>query len=244
VRRREPGTPDADERREYTTSELEVCANCDGPIAIDNRGLFCSEACHQMASYVRYARRVARDPARRDDPDVAEALRIRLAFVLGGGYPAAERKLTDAARAAVVDRDSGRCQNCGGPGDQVDHIDGSSNDMSNLQLLCDRCHRQKTTSNFTPAGPEATLLAIELQATRVAPDQPARPCDDEVRWTVESRWRKSARIKMLWDQVLEDTGTDRSEWVGWPWSEVVMEWIDRAGYGDGPGGAGEYGGEW
>lgn len=54
---------------------------------------------------------------------------------------------------AVWVMDNGLCRNCKSkglivPGNDVDHIkpisQGGSNELSNLQLLCKNCHKQKT----------------------------------------------------------------------------------------------------
>lgn len=203
--------------------ELERCANCDEELSVDNRTLFCDESCQQMARYVRYARSVAKDPKRRGDPKVIEALRIQLAFVLGGGYPERERHLAPAERRMIIERDDGSCQICGEPGDQIDHIAGSSNEPWNLQLLCDPCHREKTTATFVPAGHEAAILANALQTERIEPPKPSRACDDEVHWKTESRRRKAARIDLLWDWVFQESQRNRADWEGMSWDEIVQE---------------------
>ena len=65
-------------------------------------------------------------------------------------------------------------------GIEVDHIVGSSPDLSNLQRLCHACHQEKTARNFLPivAGRAEELRRLELDL-RVASDQPLRLCDDE-----------------------------------------------------------------
>ena len=204
-------------------AELELCANCGEDLYVDNQTLFCDESCQQMARYVRYARNVRKDPKRRNDREVIEALRIQLAFVLGGGYPGRERRLSQAERQLIMERDGGRCQVCGEPGDQIDHVAGSSNDPSNLQVLCDPCHRTKTTANFVPAGPEAIALADKLRTERVEPTKPSRPCDDEVNWQTESRRRKAARIDILWEWVFEWSNSTKADWEGMSWNEIVQE---------------------
>ena len=59
-------------------------------------------------------------------------------------------------RREVLERDAYRCQECGGPGNEVAHVVplgmGRSryealqklNDASNLRVLCGRCHREET----------------------------------------------------------------------------------------------------
>src|SRR5215210_7111741 len=121
------------------------CPNCDQPI-LEGK-LYCSEICSQEAHFVRYVRRCHQD-GRDQQPDVREAIDIKLAMILSGGYPEQERRLTDSIRKAVIERDKGCCQKCGQPGDQIDHIRGNSDDMKNLQLLCRTCHNQKTKAGF------------------------------------------------------------------------------------------------
>jgi 5-methylcytosine-specific restriction protein A len=51
-------------------------------------------------------------------------------------------------REQVLARDGGRCQLCGQPAQQVDHIvpraDGGSDALDNLRAVCGRCHRVVT----------------------------------------------------------------------------------------------------
>lgn len=49
-------------------------------------------------------------------------------------------------RPRILLRDAYTCKECGGAGNQVDHVDGdhSNNDDSNLQTLCVVCHSKKT----------------------------------------------------------------------------------------------------
>lgn len=51
-------------------------------------------------------------------------------------------------RLVVLQRDQGRCQQCGKPGNEVDHIQsvrlGGKTTLDNLQTLCKRCHSAKT----------------------------------------------------------------------------------------------------
>lgn len=48
-------------------------------------------------------------------------------------------------RQRILRRDQHRCQLCGAPADDVDHIvkwiDGGSDDPSNLRAICSRCNR-------------------------------------------------------------------------------------------------------
>lgn len=48
-------------------------------------------------------------------------------------------------RPRILRRDRYTCQQCGAPANQVDHIRrGNDHSDSNLQALCEKCHRRKT----------------------------------------------------------------------------------------------------
>ncbi|MGZ0213315.1 MAG: HNH endonuclease [Actinomycetales bacterium] len=186
--------------------EDDHCANCLEPIPDDVDALFCSAWCSEIAEAVRYQRRVFRD-GRIERPDVREAVGVRNAFILAGGYRSLARTLTTTTRAEVKTRDGGRCQSCGKTGTEIDHIDGSSADLSNLQLLCSDCHHAKTAENLVPASPEQSDLLKGLFLSRVAPDKPKLLVDDEVEWAKLWRSLKSARKKRFVDRLV-DLGVD------------------------------------
>lgn len=153
------------------------CPNCGAPVA-DAR-LFCAPLCRDEAKYVRYYR------ARIDDgtirrADIQEALKIRLAHILLGGYAAHLRHVPTDLRRAVFERDNERCRNCGVPGTEIDHIRDSSSELANLQLLCSDCHRQKTMLSFQRISPDthpdewARAVALEARAEAA---EPLRLCD-------------------------------------------------------------------
>ncbi len=173
----------------------DCCANCDAPLPASVPGLYCSELCTQTADWVRYARRVMRD-GRANDEEVRYAASMRLAHILGGGYPKAQRRLSPEVRAAVIQRDGGRCQLCGAEGTEIDHIENSSADLANLQLVCRTCHRTKTQQMLDPAPPEARLARAALWS-RVEASQPLRLCDDQEAWLKAWRRLKSERRRRL-----------------------------------------------
>jgi len=206
------------------------CANCFQPLPDHIVGLFCDDWCRDAAASVRYFRRTARDK-RQDDPDVQEAIKIRLAFLTIGGYGSLGRRLPASTRAEVIERDEGVCKKCGEPANQVDHIDGSSAELDNLQLLCDSCHRIKTTSRFVPAPLEVQALILELFVTRVYPEAPSRLADDEVAWEgawqrlkKQRRLRKDEEVRLLISE-LEARGIDTD---GLTTKEELLEVRDDA----------------
>ncbi len=170
------------------------CADCQAPLPPEVKDLFCSQLCLQRARDMRYWRSTLRD-GRLEQPDVQEALNTKLAFLVAGGYAATARRLPLAARKEIVDRDGGRCVQCGNPGEEIDHIDGDSADPTNLQLLCKDCHSAKTQASMVPASAESIAMVEALQRDRVKPDQPALLCDDEQNW--ELIWRLLTRERAL-----------------------------------------------
>ncbi len=173
------------------------CLNCDSTLSEDRRSpyLFCSTKCRQTSGYIRYYRRALAD-GRIDHEDVREALLIRGAFILAGGYPEAARRIPSTLRAQVVKRFGGLCAKCGRPGGEIDHIRGSSNDLENLQLLCRPCHVEKTKHSLIPIEdlpPDAKAVAIqemERIEVRIYALNPLRICDDEANWP--SRYKQVA----------------------------------------------------
>ncbi len=165
------------------------CLNCDKPLDLPK--LYCSEVCAQEAEFVRYVRRCRRT-AREKIPDVKEAIEIRLAHLLGGGYAKQERQLSATVRNAVIARDNGLCKQCGKPGNQIDHISGSSRNLDNLQLLCRSCHDLKTRASMVKVTPDlpdwekCNTKAIALM-NRIFAKKPKRVCDDDKTWP--SVWR-------------------------------------------------------
>jgi 5-methylcytosine-specific restriction endonuclease McrA len=161
------------------------CPNCDAEIR--EAILYCSDLCRDEAKYVRYYRACIAD-GRVAQPDVQDALEIRLAFLLSGGYAWRERRIPQEVREAVTARDGGRCRVCGAFADEIDHIDGTnSSDPDNLQLLCADCHRAKTLESFVVRDytPEEQAKVDELNA-RTLSCEPLRDCD-RPRWSTEYR---------------------------------------------------------
>ena len=159
--------------------QVQICVNC-GEAAADAK-LYCVEPCAQEADWVRYARRCRHD-GRDKQEDVRQALRIRLALALGRGYDRRERRLTDRIRQLVGSRDHGKCALCGEPGNEIDHISGSSSELANLQLLCDACHNEKTVARFVriteASNPEIWRRAQWLRQRASATD-PIQVCDSD-----------------------------------------------------------------
>jgi len=224
------GEPYAAARRRASQSasnrfEPDRCANCMQPLPEQIERLFCSELCRQTADVVRYWRGVVRD-GRISLPDVQLALKTRIAHLLAGGYAEQARRLSRAVREQVWERDQGRCRECGEPGEEIDHIETDSPELSNLQLLCKPCHHRKTAARMVPASADHRRIVAELARTRVVPQQPILLCDDRDQWaTVERQLRKERRERLLHD--LSEHGYDRSDFRGYSWAAMWDEILDE-----------------
>lgn len=189
------GRPDRTLEYYLTTG---ACVNCDAP-AWDGRP-YCCELCDQEASTVRYARRILAD-GRINRPDVQEGLGARLLMLGSGGYPQRARELSDQARAEIFTRDNHTCQLCGGIATEIDHIQGSSPDPSNLRSLCGDCNRSRafaqarTVTAISDPEKFASITArLDRLAARVAAKRPLRICDDEDAWsTIVGKIRSSRK---------------------------------------------------
>lgn len=180
-----------------------TCVNCGSPSVTQKSPLYCGQRCRQVAELVRYVRACRRD-GRDGRPDIQEAIKMRLAMVLGGGYAERARRVSDAVRAEVFRRAGGKCEQCGRALDfdgttgdpdalaTVQHVHGDSNDLSNLKAFCRRCNMADAQTRFVPVlpgSPEAEL-GEELRTRWMSPE-PVRVCDDEQNWS--SVWRELER---------------------------------------------------
>lgn len=170
------------------------CANC-GKQHDEKRSAFCSPFCKELTSYVRICRLWMRESERQSDPDYIYALNVRCAFLNTGrlGGHVYQRTIPANIRALVWERDKGKCQSpkCKKPGEEIDHIDGDSNDLSNLQLLCKPHHHAKTMAMIQPVTREqiAEINAFQRElAGRIDAPTPSRLADNEQQWG--SVWRQ------------------------------------------------------
>lgn len=176
--RRHPQTPKAPAYR--TLDDLSIpplaCVNCFAPV--EGARVFCDQRCTDEASYVRYARRNRNTTL----DDVLQALKVRQAHALAGGYDKAERGISSSKRRTVIEQDHAKCRQCGAPGTDVDHINGSSNALTNLQWLCKACHNAKTDASIISitegTHPEEWARA-QLLHRRVTAAVPLQLCDSD-----------------------------------------------------------------
>ena len=151
----------------------------------------CSLRCKAESKAVRYARKkFAQYPLGQIPADIVEAMKIKYAFAMSGGYDDQARRLSPETRAAVVERDGGICALCGSTGQEIDHIAGASPDLTNLRLLCRDCHLGVTQSHFAPITEEQMKRRMTWLRMREMQPEPMQPCDD-VAW--EGKWHDWVR---------------------------------------------------
>jgi hypothetical protein len=182
--------PARPQRRQRQVSAL--CPNCDERFASSSTRdkAYCGTQCHGEAKAVRYGRAKHRQYGKVLPADITEALGKKVAHALGGGYDRAARSLSKARRVEVWRRDGCRCVTCGAPGEDIDHIDGSSDDLTNLRLLCRPCHRQITDEHMKPISDPAMRQRAAKLRQRVKSTDPLCPCDAED-W--QHSWRRWVR---------------------------------------------------
>lgn len=183
------------------------CLNCDGTFeALKTAKLFCTTMCRDDAKLVRYFRACRKD-GRLERPDVKQAIQIKFGFALSDlGYDEKSRKLSKEIRDAVFTRDKGSCRYCGSPGLEIDHIDGNSNELTNLQVLCQACHFRKTEERMaTPDDSDERVSRKKRKYAglmlRILADEPLRICDDDLNWEHQSlvtmRWKEMQTSRLI-----------------------------------------------
>lgn len=193
------------ERKRHARGGIRVvpCANCARLIVSRRQRIYCSDLCSQVADWVRYFQRTRAD-GRWRLPDIQESLSVRLAHISAGGYDDSGRSLSAKVRGEIIERDGGICRKCGKPGNEIDHIAGSSADLSNLQLLCRDCHMEKTMALMVPATPDVVARVFDPIHERALEVPNRQPCDS-MDWNHHS-WVSDA------SEVSEGL---RIPWVSW-----------------------------
>ena len=158
------------------------CVECGAAIVLTKHAkLYCSEVCRQTLKLIHYGRAVVADGRIERDPTIEEALQMRIAQILGGGYHEVLRRVPPALRAQIFERDGGRCVLCGAPATQIDHIAGDANTPENLRAACGACNLGMAQAHLVPAPPKKAAVADHL-LERIFGPAPLFPRDDETAW--------------------------------------------------------------
>ena len=176
-----------------------LCINCDQTLVTPKMPLYSSEVCRQTAKVIRYARS-CRDDGRIELGDVQEAIQMRVAHILSGGYHEKARRLSSPVREKVLERAGGRYENCGrafiasdpNAMPTIQHLNGSEANVENLQAWCRRCNMIDAQSRFIPVADDSPEIALlhEIR-TRWESPRPLRACDDHEFWNDD--WRRYER---------------------------------------------------
>jgi ferredoxin len=158
------------------------CIECGAEMVLERYArLYCSELCRQALKLIHYGRAVVADGRIQRDPAIEEAIQMRIAQILGGGYDERIRRVTPALRAQVFERDGGKCVLCGAPATQIDHIAGDANTLENLRSACGLCNLGMAQARLVPACPSQAATAERLVERIFAP-VPLFLRDDETAW--------------------------------------------------------------
>lgn len=167
---------------ELSSPPIVDCVECGTEIVLTNRAkLYCSDVCHQTLKLVHYGRGVVADGRIERDPTIEEALQMRIAHILAGGYHEVLRRVPPALRAQIFERDGGRCFLCGAPATQIDHIAGDANTPENLRAACGACNLGMAQGHLVPTPPSEGAVADHLLA-RIFASTPHFPRDDHTAW--------------------------------------------------------------
>ena len=189
--------PFPERRREGPRVRRLTCANCGVMFNHETYlSAYCSPKCRSVTKAIRYARSLDERFGAHPPEDRVEALNRKIAFALGDGYDAGARRLSLERRAEVKERDSSRCVLCDAPGEEIDHIDGSSDRLANLRLLCRRCHDRITNSSMVPIDEPAQRQLLDEIKRRWHAEQPERACDGR-EWN--KTWRAWAKAHEVTD---------------------------------------------
>lgn len=109
---RKPSTP-------RSAVDPATCPNCDAPCDLA-RTPYCCDECREMAAFVRQFR-AAIENGTIGSEDRQAALGQKLWHLLGGGYPRRDALVSARVRAQVIQREGGRCQECGAKATTIDH---------------------------------------------------------------------------------------------------------------------------
>lgn len=164
------------------------CPNCGANVSRVTL-VYCGDYCRDFCKIVRSSRKALSDQEMDHETHqrALEGIAIKLPHLYGGGYPATKRQVSGNIRQEVFARDKYTCMRCGNPATEIDHIQGNSNDLANLQALCGPCNLNKRwliTVNRKDNPDEWKRIDAIRQALvdRIGAITPRRACDDEGQW--------------------------------------------------------------
>jgi hypothetical protein len=173
-----------------------TCPNCSTPVS-SPRSPYCSEQCREVAGFVRQFRANLADGAIFQE-DRQVALGQVLWFLLGGGRPLRQSLAPPRSLQAVLKREAGRCQACGGTATTIDHIATGCNRPINLRAVCEACCLDRPFGDPLVTGSVEFGRLLEELAARIGSLIALRCCDDPNAWN----WREYLKARTEPPEVL------------------------------------------
>ncbi|MFM9872409.1 MAG: hypothetical protein ACKVQS_02960 [Fimbriimonadaceae bacterium] len=172
----EPTNPKAPKPK----NDPNLCPNCDQPVSKPTSP-YCSETCRNQAAFVRQLRAAIATQTILN-PEKQTVFGERLWWLLGGGLPIRESRITESGKRQVIKRCGGKCEFCNAPMTTIENFGSGCNRPLHLRAVCAKCSRTKPFNdpNFSQSNPVLTLLNDLRQ--RVNAPTPLRPCDDPDKW--------------------------------------------------------------
>lgn len=160
--------------------EFTLCPNCDEPVERVSSP-YCSDACQSQASFVRQFR-AASATGTILTPEKQLVFGERLWWLLGGGLPLRESRITPSGKRQVTKRAGGNCEFCGAPMTAVENFGSGCNRPFNLRAVCDACSRTAPYGDVAFCQRPTVIAAITDLSRRVYAPAPIRVCDDPENW--------------------------------------------------------------
>jgi len=127
-------------------------------------------------------------------------------------------------RNIIIKRNNSKCQICGKIGTEIDHIKGDNNDLENLQLLCRKCHINKSLANIKTINPNDENYNEILNKNRILElrahnKTPLLICDDEINWNKKRKdlikERKITFLRSLVPIIINLNGCNQRELISY-----------------------------
>lgn len=156
------------------------CPSCDAP-ATSLSSPYCSDKCKSTAGFIRQLRAAIAS----NNILTAERQIVfgeRLWWLLGGGLPIRESRITEGGKRQVTKRSEGKCAFCGEPMAMVENHGSGCNRPFNLRAVCVACSKTKAFGDAEFCSSPAVVRVLDEIRMRVHSERPLRPCDDPDHW--------------------------------------------------------------
>ena len=156
------------------------CPSCDAPAA-SLSSPYCSDRCKSTAGFIRQLRAAIANQNILT-PEKQIVFGERLWWLLGGGLPIRESRITESGKRQVAKRSEGKCEFCGAPMTLVENHGSGCNRPFNLRAVCAGCSKTRAFGDAEFCSSPAVVQALNEIRMRVHAPAPIRPCDDPEHW--------------------------------------------------------------